>query len=184
MNKSVTAILLILSLGSALLLTGCNDQESEAKLLQSLSDIRNRPSGRIEPLPERPDFEAVRYTGSDQRSPFRLHEQESAAAQRFDSDQFQPDMSRTKSALEKQPLDSLTLVGTLQFAGDSSPSALIDDGKGQIHKVTTGQYLGQDFGRVAEISEDTVFIEETVQDEQGGWIKRPRQLKLAKNSDE
>jgi len=182
-NRYLTFSLTVVLTASALL-TGCSDQGSHNDLMRTLVDIRNRPSGRIEPLPERPEYQAALYTGTDQRSPFHLYEQQNTTSERYLSDQFRPDTQRTKGALEQLPLESLSLVGTLQFADAKSPTALIDDGQGKIHKVTKGQYLGQDFGRVAEISEDTVFIEETVQDEQGGWIKRPRQLKLATHSDE
>ncbi len=182
MNKHrIFSLMALLSASS--LLSGCSDQDNN-DLMQTLVDIRNRPSGRIEPLPSRPEYQAVLYTGTDQRSPFHLYEQQNTTSERYLSDQFRPDTQRIKGELEQLPLESLSLVGTLQFADEKTPTALIDDGQGKIHKVTKGQYLGQDFGRVAEISEDTVFIEETVQDEQGGWVKRPRQLKLATHTDE
>lgn len=173
---------LIIGIILAFHLSGCNDQSSPKSLMQSLEDIRNRPSGQIESLPERPSFPVVRYTGSDLRSPFRLEEESGDTGQRHLSEQFKPDTSRVKGALEHHPLETLTLVGTIQFADAQYPTALIDDGQGKVHQVKKGAYLGQDFGRVAEITADTVYIEETVQDEQGGWITRSKQLNLAKNN--
>ncbi len=180
-KRTLNAVIVLFIISA---LYGCGDRNSQYNLMQSLQEIRNRPSGTIEPLPERPEYQPVLYTGTDQRSPFHLYEKQEPAPGRYRSDQIQPDTKRIRGELEQMPLESLTLVGTLQFADEKYPSALIDDSRGTIHKVTKGQYLGQDFGRVVEISEDTVLIEETVQDEQGGWIKRPRQLTMATQSDE
>lgn len=172
-----TPLLLLILFG--LLLGGCSDQKAQQQLQQTLQDIRNRPSGRIEPLPERIESPAVQYMGSSARSPFSLYDEQAQSTTITRDERFKPDQNRPRSTLEQQPLESLSLVGTLRFTDQSKFTALVDDGHGVIHKVTIGHYLGQDFGRVAEITEDTIFIEETVQDEQGGWIKRPRQLKLA-----
>lgn len=183
MNKRLILCFTVL-LSATVALTGCGNRDNQQKLMQSLQDIRNRPSGQVDPLPERPEYQPVFYSGTDQRSPFHLYEKQESSSGRYMPDQFRPDTKRVKGDLEQIPLESLTLVGTLQFADEKYPSALIDDSRGRIHKVTKGQYLGQDFGRVVDISEDTVLIEETVQDEQGGWIKRPRQLTMATQSDE
>lgn len=173
MNKR-PAILLI-----SLLLAACSGQDRQA-LQQTLNETRNRPSGTIESLPEQHSRTRIRYTGSSQRSPFRLQIHNETAQP--SGTQFAPDTDRQKTELEQYPLETLTLVGTLQFAGAPAPTALIDDGQGEIHQVKPGDYLGQDFGKVTAISEDTVFIEETVQDEQGGWVTRPRELTLAVNT--
>jgi len=171
-----TLVCITLSLGA------CSNDKQNSKLQQQLADIRSRPSGQVEPLPERALVEAPLYTGNTLRNPFSLHGDTAVAVR--STQQNRPDDNRVKSPLEQQPLETLSLVGTLKFADEKSATALIDDGQGKIHKVTVGQYLGQDFGKVAEIKEDTVFIEETVQDELGGWIKRPRQLKLAVITDD
>lgn len=180
MNKPLTGLLAILWLTVA----GCTEQSNQQQLQQTLETLSNRPSGRIEPLPESVAPPHVSYTGGDQRSPFRLHAPTSAGEARQASDLFRPKTDRERGPLEQIPLESLTLVGTLRFADAPAPTALLDDGQGEIHKVNTGDYIGQDFGRVVRITADTVFIEETIQDEQGGWVKRPRQLKLAVTTDE
>lgn len=178
MIKQPSLILTLATLCLLPLISSCSDQQNLSSLMQNLQEIRNRPSGKIPPLPEQPVYEAAHYTEADKRSPFRLRE-ELELIRPYSSNQFRPDTQRTKEALEHFPLENLTFVGTLQFSDEKYPTALIDDGQGTVHKVIKGQYLGQDFGRVAEISKDTLLVEETVQDEQGGWIKRPRQLKLA-----
>ncbi|OOV86112.1 pilus assembly protein PilP [Oceanospirillum linum] len=166
------------------LLTGCRSHDDHSALLTLLQEIRNRPPGSIAPLPETLTPPSVRYTGSLQPSPFKLRKEQQTSAPPTGPDLFIPDSTRPKGVLEQHPLQELSFVGTLQLSDDHTPKAFIDDGHGEVHKVIAGQYMGQNFGRVVKISEDTVYIEETVQDEQGTWVTRPRQLKLVMEADE
>jgi type IV pilus assembly protein PilP len=165
-------------------LQGCSNDNPMDALKEKLKQIKSRPSGQIEPLPSITPYSSVNYTGSSLRSPFQLNAEElSSSPVSQPSNANLPNLKRTKTDLEQMALENLTMVGSIQFFDEKQPSALIDDGRGKVHKVTIGDYLGQDFGKVADIKEDSVFIEETVQDELGNWIKRPRQLKLSVNQE-
>ncbi|WP_417598725.1 pilus assembly protein PilP [Oceanospirillum sp.] len=166
------------------LLAGCRGHDDHSALLTLLQDIRNRPPGTIAPLPETLTPPLVHYTGSQQPSPFKLHKEQRTPASSIGADPFTPDSVSPQGVLEQHPLQELSFVGTLQLSDDRTPKAFIDDGHGEVHKVIAGQYMGQNFGRVVKISEDTIYIEETVQDEQGTWVTRPRQLKLVMEADE
>jgi len=166
------------------LLAGCRDNGDHSALLTLLQDLRNQSPSDIEPLPETLPLPLVRYTGGHERSPFRLHKEPQAPATHFRPDSVPSDSTRPKGVLEQHPLEKLSFVGTLQLSDDHTPKAFIDDGHGKVHRVIAGQFIGQNFGRVVKISEDTVYIEETVQDEQGIWMIRPRELKLVMETDE
>lgn len=161
-------------------------------LEQQLTEIPHHPSGQIEPLPKRVRQYSPVYTGNSLRDPFSPKSKPLEALGRVNLSSAKktleslkpPNKNHQKTQLENQPLETLTLVGTLQFTETEPPTALIDSGKDELHKVTVGQYLGPDFGRVTKITSDTIFIEEIVQDERGLWIKRPKQLKLAMITDE
>ncbi|MEC9483092.1 MAG: pilus assembly protein PilP [Halomonas sp.] len=168
------AWILGLSLGSALMLAGCSDAEL-ASLEQRLGELRSRPSGKVAPLPETPQYHAVTYDQAGRRSPFmpELPEPEKAASAGQD---LAPDLSRPRDPLEAYPLDELTLVGTLHI--DGHRSALVRDPRGQVHRLFAGDYLGTDFGRIVAVTDASVQLVEIVSNGQSGWIERSRALSL------
>lgn len=56
--------------------------------------------------------------------------------------------------------------------------SLINDGSGGIHRVTVGNYLGKNYGRITAISNAKVDVIEIVPDGKGNWVERPRTLGL------
>ncbi|MDQ3196887.1 MAG: pilus assembly protein PilP, partial [Pseudomonadota bacterium] len=56
--------------------------------------------------------------------------------------------------------------------------ALVRTQDNTIYRVKTGNYMGQDFGIVAEISDASVNLKEIVQDGAGDWTERPSSLLL------
>jgi type IV pilus assembly protein PilP len=47
-----------------------------------------------------------------------------------------------------------------------------------LYRVTAGNYLGQNFGRVTAISETSISLREVVQDAAGEWVERSSTLQL------
>ena len=90
-----------------------------------------------------------------------------------------PELARRKQALEAFPLDAMTLVGSLVQAG--KPVALVRVNN-LLYQVRTGDYLGQNFGRVTNINETEVALREIVQDAVGEWIERTAALQLQERS--
>ena len=87
----------------------------------------------------------------------------------------QPDPIRTREPLENYPLDSLRMVGSLLRQGQAV--ALIQADK-LIYQVRTGHHLGQDQGKVINISDAAIDIEEIVQESAGTWTTRKVQLAI------
>ncbi len=89
------------------------------------------------------------------------------------------EFEREKQPLEFYSLKDLRLVGFIQQGRNTH--ALIHV-KGQqrlgIQSVPLGAYLGQNFGRVSQITHNAVLLQELHQDELGRWIAREASLQL------
>jgi type IV pilus assembly protein PilP len=88
----------------------------------------------------------------------------------------QPDMQRHREALEEFPLESLKMVGYLYQ--NNMGHAVIRSPDGKLHIVKAGNYLGQNFGQITEISEAEVKIKESLQDGNGDWSDHMAGLQL------
>lgn len=187
MNKCLSTVWLI---GFCCILSACTDAREDA-LNHQLQKIQDRSPGEIPPLPPVPVNPRTTYAANAVKSPFRTVTDNSSSdthapsdRPRSASDTLQPKHPQSTPSLKQLSLDKLTLVGTLQFADAATPLALIDNGQGEIHRVMVGQYLGQPVAKVTRISEQRVELEARVQDEQGEWHTRRKQLKLAVNTDD
>lgn len=161
------------------LLTGCSDAELST-LDARLAELRERPSGQVDALPQTPQYQAVSYDQADRRSPFRPERAESDP-QQDDSDDLAPDLDRPRDPLEAYPLAALQLVGTLSI--DGRRSALLRDPGGQVHRVYVGAHMGTDFGRIVSITDASVQLVEIVPNGQGGWMERSRTISLDRDVD-
>ena len=88
--------------------------------------------------------------------------------QKKTNDLFAPDQKRKKQPLEAFPLDALKFVGTLQQGSDEW--ALIKQPDKQVSRIKVGEYMGQNYGRVAAIKNDSLKLEETIKNS-GTWEK-------------
>ncbi len=153
-----------------LLLGGCaSDME---KLQQQVTEIKNRPGERIEPLPEIKPYEAFAYQASSMRSPFVP----SAPARGDVTNAVRPDVKRPREFLEQFPLDTMRMVGTLQLHGRNY--GLVQGKDGLVHRVLPGSFMGQNDGRILSITNTKISIIEIVPDGLGGYIERPAALAL------
>lgn len=152
----------------------------------NMSDLRAyvqtekaKPGGRVEPIPEVKPFESFIYQEASRRSPFEPWAVNSpnAAKRATPGTGPAPDANRRKEALEAFPLDTLRMVGTL--AQKSGLWAIIKAPDGLVYRVTRNNYLGQNHGRITQISEDKIDVVEIVPDGLGGWQERQASLALA-----
>ena len=86
-----------------------------------------------------------------------------------------PDLNRRKEPLEAFPLEQLKMVGTLTQTGVTY--ALVKADK-TLYRVKKGNYLGQNFGLITEITDTEVKLKEIVQDTAGDWTERQSVLPL------
>lgn len=85
------------------------------------------------------------------------------------------EMNRRREPLESYPLDSMSMVGSVTRQQQQYALLKVDN---LLHQVKRGDYLGQNFGRVTQISETEITLREVVQDAAGEWIERTSTLQL------
>lgn len=89
---------------------------------------------------------------------------------------MQPDLTRPKEPLEAFSLETLKMVGVLAKKG--LMHAVIKTPENAIYHVRVGNYAGQNFGRITQISDTEVMLREIVQDSAGDWSERTSSLLL------
>jgi type IV pilus assembly protein PilP len=164
MRKLMTIVGLACSLG----LAGCSDGLDD--LRGEIEKAKQRPGGRIKPLPEVKPYVSHEYQMADKRSPFL----QSLAGENPGGPR--PDVQRPREYLEQFPLDTLKMVGTLRLGGGNY--GLVQTRDGLIHRVLPGNHLGQNDGRVMAVSEARITVIEIVPDGLGGYLERPAALAL------
>ncbi len=156
-------------LGCALLLAGCGG-EQYGDLKEELNALTKDLKGKVEPLPVVKPYEPVPYEVSDLPDPFGTAKFETVArGAGTGSSKLKPDESRPKEPLEAFALESLKMVGTLQ-QGKVTYALIRADVS--LYRIKAGNYLGQNFGLVTEVSETEVKLRELVQDASGDWTEK------------
>ncbi len=143
---------------------------------QYINEVKARPGGVIEPLPEIRQYAPFTYVADAQgvRSPFVPDTPVVAAAS---AGGISPDPDRVREHLETYPLDSLSMVGTL-YIGETM-YGLVQTADGLIHRVVPGNYLGQNDGRITGITESKIDLVEIISDGIGGFIERDAAVGLS-----
>jgi type IV pilus assembly protein PilP len=154
------------------LLTGCSSGVDD-ELRVYVEQVKARPGGRIEPLPQIRPYESFAYSADNVRSPFMPDRPDSPSAMAGPK----PVKDRNKEYLEQFPLDTLAMVGTLQNEGMTF--GLVQTQDGMVHRVTSGNYVGQNDGRIVGINPAEISIEELVPDGIGSFYKRSADIGLS-----
>lgn len=144
---------------AVLLLSGCAGQDM-SDLRGFVDEVKSRPPSGIEPIPEIKQVVGFVYTAKNRRDPFTPQEDETAATETVLDNGVRPDPNRRKEELESFALDSLRMVGTLEQ--DEQTWGLIKTSDGTIHRVASGNYMGQNDGRITRISEEKIELIELV----------------------
>ena len=174
------------TLGAALLaglmLAGCGSS-GEDELRQWMSEQRAQTKPRVTPIPEPKRFVPQAYQQDGATEPFSNQKLtqalRQAAAQPGNTALIAPELSRRKEPLESFPLDAMSMVGSLNKAGQRVALVKVDN---LLYQVRAGSYLGQNYGKVTRISETEVTLREIVQDAAGEWIERAASLQLQERS--
>ena len=77
--------------------------------------------------------------------------------------------------LESYPLDSMSMVGSLQQGGKTHALIMVES---RLHDVKVGDWIGQNYGQVTDITDSQITLRETVQDATGEWIERASTLQI------
>ena len=141
-----------------------------------INEIKSRAGDGIQPLPEVTPYEAFTYVADVQgmRSPFVPDTPQSSGTGVGGT---RPDPDRSREYLESFPLDTLGMVGTL-YIGETM-YGLVQTADGLIHRVVPGNYMGQNDGRITDISESEIDMVEIISDGIGGYIERDAAISLS-----
>ena len=69
------------------------------------------------------------------------------------------------------------MVGTLEFGRGAF--GLVQTSDGLVHRVTVGNHLGQNYGRITDISDAEIELVEIIPDGLGGYLERPAAVGLS-----
>jgi type IV pilus assembly protein PilP len=147
---------------------GCSGGQSD--LQKWIAETKKKPGGRIQALPEVKPYESFTYSASNMRSPFQ------PLGPSLGQAGLRPSARRNREFLEGFSLDTLKMVGT--FKVGSNFYGLVQSKDGLVHKVQPGNHLGQNDGKVTEITGSRINLVEIVPDGLGGYIERPASLAL------
>jgi type IV pilus assembly protein PilP len=174
----------IIGLSAIATLSACVSKDI-SNLENEVSEIMARPGGRIEPLPEIKPYEAYAYQAgiADSRNPFKLFyviakpEIEEGSVDDGLTEEMEREIrNRNREELEKFELDSLRMVGTLE--NENNNWGIVLDPDGVVHRVSVGNYLGVNIGKIINVYEDRIELREIVQDSGGRWEEREAALAL------
>jgi type IV pilus assembly protein PilP len=130
--------------------------------------------GQVKPLPEIKPSIIAAYETASLIDPFSQSKIEPERKQGGGGG-VGPDLDRRKEPLEQFPLDSLAMVGVLQ-QGKVAYALIKADAT--LHRVRSGNYMGQNFGVITAIADDGITLKEIVQDSDGEWVERTSTLQL------
>jgi len=167
--------LIVVALG----LLGCGSSGDD-ELRQWMSELRATTKPKVTPLTEPKQFLPQTYAMDSGVEPFNSIKLTQAL--RRESTQsasnaalIAPEMARRKEPLESYPLDVMAMVGSLDKKG--APTALLKVDN-LLYQVRVGNYIGQNYGRITKITENSIRLREIVQDATGDWIERAVSLDL------
>lgn len=152
-------------------LGGCSSEIDELKQFVRESD-KGLPR-KVEPLPAVKPFEPFTYEGFDLPDPFKPRKL--SAPKEGVGGGLAPDLNRRKEPLEAFPLEQLKMVGTLSQGKDTY--ALVRADK-TLYRVKKGNYMGQNFGLITDVTDNEIKLKEIVQDSAGDWAERQSVLPL------
>lgn len=163
----------------AMLLVACSSSGDD-ELQQWMAELRATTKPRVTPLTEPKQFLPQMYAmeaGVDPFNPAKLTQvlKRESTQSASNAALIAPEMARRKEPLEAYPLDVMAMVGSLDKKG--VPTALLRVDK-LLYQVRVGNYIGQNYGKITRITENSIQLREIVQDATGDWIERSISLDL------
>lgn len=157
----------LLSLG----LVACNGDEGD-DLDQFMRNAANDMRPKIKPIPEVKPYFAIEYNSDGMlNDPFRTRKALNKSSVN------QPNLDRPKEPMEGYPLESIKYVGMLSKS--KLTYALLKTPDNGVQQVKIGNYVGQNYGLVTQITDSEVVLKEIVQDDlSGDWVERASNLAL------
>jgi type IV pilus assembly protein PilP len=156
-------------------LSACSNDHDE--LRQWMEQQRREIKPNVTPLQPPKKFDPQPYNVAESVDPFSQQKLTVALKQeaRQPNSLLAAELNRRKEPLEAYPLDSMSMVGSVNKLGQPFALLKVD---ALLYQVKVGDYLGQNYGRITRIGETEIALREIVQDAAGEWIERPATLQL------
>ncbi|RMA82247.1 pilus assembly protein PilP [Umboniibacter marinipuniceus] len=167
---------LLSSLALVIALSGCAADQSD--LQGYVNQVKARPAGRVEPLPEFAPYETFVYAASGRRAPFEppVSAEQMLAQRAAQVSEIQPPVDHTPQPLELYAISDLRMIGYVDHQG--SRWATLQDGSGSVHRIGVGSYIGKNYGRITKITSTHIELLEIVPNGPRSWIERPRTIQM------
>lgn len=169
--KKCTSLALAIMLFGAL--SGCTDRVSLAEA--EMKKIRDLPAKPIEPPPTPKAIEDYDYVANNMRSPFVPQSLLDRQATIANMPSIRPDNNRVKHELEKYALSSLIYRGKV-VAPNGREYGLVQAPDGVVRDVQIGDYMGENHGRIVEITPTQINLIEIIEDARLGYVERSANL--------
>ena len=168
------------ALGLGALLAGCGNNQHE-DLRAWMARQRSELHPHVKPIEPPKPYVAASYSFAGQVDPFSDAKLQTGVRQEMSqlSPQVLAQMNRPKQPLEQYSLDQIQMVGSLTLHGQRY--ALLKAGN-LLYRAHVGEYAGQHYGRITQIDENQVVLQELVQDATGDWVQRTATLQLQESS--
>lgn len=165
----------VILLNAIFLLPGCDTSQQYQDLHDFMAETKRRPQGVIDPLPAFRPYRPFAYSAMTMRSPFEKPVNDDGATIKGGRT-VEPDMTREREFLESFNIAGLTMVGSLTKEGRLQ--VLLNDGQGGVHRVSIGNYIGRNHGKIITADNSQIEVLEIVSDGANGWVERPKIIKL------
>lgn len=164
---------------SVLTLTGCfADDHADLREWIALKKTTTKP--KIQPISEPTVFSPQAYMESSGMDPFNMMKlkdvlRRESASDTSNTSLLLAEQKRNKEDLESHPLDAMAMVGSLMQNGKRTGLIKVNQ---LIYQVNTGNYIGQNYGKILQIDEQSIKLREVVQDATGDWVEKITALDL------
>jgi type IV pilus assembly protein PilP len=156
------------------MVSACAPTERQDSVREHVRITKTKPAPPVDAIPSFEALEQFEFPeNQSRRSPFKSRQ----TSAKIDANR--PDLERPKQPLESFPLDALKLVGTIEEG--ARKWALIKTPQNIVQRVTVGDYMGKNYGRVVSVENNALIIEERTLTE-GVWEKRMLTFKLSPSS--
>lgn len=152
---------------------GCSQDNSD--LYRFIEETKAKHVGSVKPLPQFEPYRNFSYEASDLRDPFESAFEAEAEGQ-VSTSGIKRNETRPREALEIYPLDTLRMVGIL--VQNEQTWGLVKDPNNVVHRIQTGNYVGQNEGQIIAVSEQKINVIEIIPDGLGGYIEREAALAI------
>ncbi len=159
--KSIIIMLMTLTV-----LSGCSSTADDG-VVKFVADVKKTSPGYAEKMPDIVQVTPVKFDTRGMRDPFETLIVAKPEAEQEIKTVGGPDPLRVREALEGFPLESLSMVGTLERNGKFF--VLLKDKTGAVHLAGVGNYVGENAGKIDMITEKEVVLTESMPDGKGGW---------------